>query len=398
MQNPDLFLLLMAIAAFPVAAQVATTPTTGSGGQTSVQANPSLGSGGGAMSADVARAVYISGKIVIDDGSPVPPNVTVERICGGIAKTVAYADANGRFNFRWSGSSTVLEDASDAGSGPSSKQSSRGFGSSQSAGGANILAADPFGSRMMNCAVRASLAGYTSESIDVFNHRAADDPNIGTIALHRISGVEGSSVSVTAMLAPKPARAAYERGLEALLKNKPKDAAKDFAQAVALYPKYADAWLNLAKLRLAAGSVAEGRQALEHAIDADPKLVPPYLELGLLAAKESKWVDSIRYLDRALELDPVDFPQAWYTDAVANFNLARYDAAEKSARAAIRLDPRRANPRSSYLLGLVLAEKKDYAGAAAELTAFMRIAPNAPDLAAVQERLREIQKLADAQK
>jgi tetratricopeptide (TPR) repeat protein len=250
---------------------------------------------------------------------------------------------------------------------------------------------------MMNCAVRASLAGYRSEEINVFNHRAGDDPDIGSIVLHRVAGVEGSSVSVTSMQAPKPARAAYERGLAALLKNKRKDAAKEFTQAVALYPNYADAWVNLAKLRLAAGAVAEARHALGRAIDADPKLVPPYLELGLLAARESKWNDSARYLDRALELDPIDFPQAWYTDAVANYNLARYDAAEKSARAAVKLDARHANPRAGYLLGLVLAEKKDYAGAAAELKAFIQMAPNAPDLTQVKERLSDIQKLAGAQ-
>ena len=389
--------LAAAIMASPLDAQVATTPTTGSGGQTSVQANPNLGSGGGAKGADVSRPIYISGKIVIDNGSPLPPNVAVERICSGATQTVAYADANGRFGFRWSDNSTVLGDASDAGTGPSPRSNAHGFGSSQSAGGANVFAADPFGSRMMNCAVRASLAGYRSEEINVFNHRAADDPDIGAIALHRIAGVEGSSISITSMQAPKPARAAYERGLAALLKNKPKDAAKEFTQAVTLYPKYADAWVNLAKLRLATGAVAEARQALGRAIDADPKLVPPYLELGLLAARESKWNDSALYLDRALELDPVDFPQAWYTDAVANYNLARYDAAEKSARTAVKLDARHANPRAGYLLGLVLAEKKDYAAAAAELKTFIQMAPNAPDLAQVKERLSDIQKLAGAQ-
>ncbi len=124
----------------------------------------------------------------------------------------------------------------------------------------------------------------------------------------------------------------------------------------------------------------------------------PYLELGLLAAKDGKWEESGRYLDRAVELDPIDFPQAWYADAVANYNLKKYDAAEKSARAAVKLDQRHVNPRSDYLLGLVLVEKKDYAGAAEELTMFMKLAPNAPDLAQVKDRLGQIEKLAGAPK
>ena len=99
-----------------------------------------------------------------------------------------------------------------------------------------------------------------------------------------------------------------------------------------------------------------------------------------------------------MELDPVDFPQAWYTDAVANYNLKRYDAAEKSARAAVKLDPRHANPRSDYLLGLVLAEKKEYASAIEELTLYLKLAPNAPDLAQVKEQLGQLEKLAPAPK
>ncbi len=391
-----LFLLLGAIASVNLAAQVSgggmggTTPTTGSGGQTSVQANPSLGSGGGTRGTDLSRPVYISGSVAMEDGSPVAQNLTIQRVCSGISKTVAYTDPKGRFNFRWDDRNMIVADAADAGSG-SSRNS--GFGSAQSAGGANALAADPFGNRMMNCELRASVAGFSSDTINLFNRRTADNPDVGVIVLHRIAGVEGLSISVTSMMAPKDAKKAYERGLQSLLKSKPDDAAKDFEKAVAIYPKYADAWVNLGKLRLERQSIEPARAALMKAMESDPKLVAPYVELGLLAAKDAKWQESGKYLDRAVELDPVDFPQAWYADAVANYNIKNYDAAEKSARAAVKLDPRHANPRSDYLLGLVLAEKKDYAGAAAELTAFLKLAPNAPDLAQVKEKLGQLEKL-----
>jgi tetratricopeptide (TPR) repeat protein len=399
MRNSAVFLLLGALTTVNLTAQVSatgmggTTPTTGSGGQTSVQANPSLGSGGGARGADVSRPIYLSGKVVIEDGSAGSQNVAIQRVCSGISKVVAYTDSKGRFNFRWGDRNIIVSDASEAGSGSSRNSGSGGFGSSQSAGGGNILATDPFGSRMMNCELRANVAGFTSESINLFNRRTIDNPDVGVIILHRIAGVEGSSISVTSMMAPKDAKKAYEHGLQSLLKNKPDDAAKDFEKAVAVYPKYADAWVNLAKLRMEQESIEPARTALLKAMESDPKLVTPYVELGLLAAKGAKWEESGKYLDRAVELDPVDFPQAWYADAVAHYNTKNYEAAEKSARAAVKLDPRHGNPRSNYLLGLVLAEKKDYAGAAAELTAFMKLAPNAPDLAQVQDKLAQIEKL-----
>ncbi len=117
MWNLALFLLLIAVTAVPLTAQVGGTPTTGSGGQTSIQANPSLGSGGGAKGTDVSRPIYISGKVVMDDGSAVLQNITIERVCSGISKTVAYTDSNGRFNFRWGDGNMIVADASDAGSG-----------------------------------------------------------------------------------------------------------------------------------------------------------------------------------------------------------------------------------------------------------------------------------------
>ena len=50
---------------------------------------------------------------------------------------------------------------------------------------------------MMNCELRASVAGFTSDTINLFNRRTADNPDVGTIVLHRIAGVEGASISLT---------------------------------------------------------------------------------------------------------------------------------------------------------------------------------------------------------
>lgn len=395
MKNPVLFLLLGAIAAAHLAAQGMGTPTTGNGGQTSVQANPNLGSGGGARGMDSSRPVNISGRVAMQDGSAILQDISIQRVCSGMAKTVAYTDSKGHFSFQWGDRNAIVTDAADAGSGPGPSRSSStsGYGGAQSAGGANALAVDPFGSRMMNCELRASVAGYTSDTINLFNRRAGDSPDVGTLMLHRIAGVEGSSVSVTSMMAPKEAKKAYEHGLQSILKSKSSDASKDFEKAVALYPKYADAWVNLGKLRIEQQQIEPARTALLKAIEADPKLVTPYVELGLLAAKSTNWQDSGKYLDRAVELDPVDYPQAWYADAVANYNLKKYDAAEKSARAAVKLDPRHANPRSDYLLGLVLAEKQNYPAAVEELTTYLKLAPNAPDLAQVKDQIGQLEKL-----
>ncbi|MDP9170911.1 MAG: tetratricopeptide repeat protein, partial [Acidobacteriota bacterium] len=145
-------------------------------------------------------------------------------------------------------------------------------------------------------------------------------------------------------------------------------------------------------------SYEPAREALLKAIEVDPKLVSPYVELGFLAAQEQKWEASSQFFERALRLDPIDFPQAWYASAVANYNLKHYDAAEKSAREAVKLDPKHANPRTEYLLGLVLIEKHDYPAAATELRAYLQQSPNGADVASVKNRLGELEKVLQTQK
>ena len=286
----------------------------------------------------------------------------------------------------------MVTDASESGFGMRNSAPSGGFGGAQSAGGSSGLGNDPFGNQMMNCELRAELAGYQSTTANLFNRTSMDNPDVGSIMLHRMGNVEGTSISATSYLAPKDAKKAYERGLQSLLKNKPDEAAKDFEKAVAAYPKYADAWSNLGKVRIQQKSFEPARDALLKAIESDSKLVSPYVELGMLAAQEQKWADSSQYLDRAMKLDPIDFPQAWYVDAVANYNLKKYDVAEKSAREAVKLDPKHVNPRADYLLGLVLAEKRDYDGAAAQLKRYIEHSPNAPDLEAVKNQLGQLEK------
>lgn len=84
-----LFLLLLGtLAPVQLRAQVGGgiggTPTAGIGGQTSTQAKPSLANGG--SRSDTSKAVYVSGRVVTEDGSPLTQNVSMERLSGGSEK------------------------------------------------------------------------------------------------------------------------------------------------------------------------------------------------------------------------------------------------------------------------------------------------------------------------
>ncbi len=105
---------------------------------------------------------------------------------------------------------------------------------------------------LQTCDLRAVLAGFRSDLISLSGRRYMDNPDVGTMILHRLANVEGFTTSATSAMAPKDARKAYDKGLEDQKKNKPDDAQKEFQKAVEVYPKYASAWYEL-------GRVYEGR-------------------------------------------------------------------------------------------------------------------------------------------
>ena len=102
-------------------------------------------------------------------------------------------------------------------------------------------------------------------------------------------------------------------------------------------------------------------------------------ETAITSLQEGKWQDAADSSERVLEADSAGYPSAYYLNAMANLRVGNLDAAEKSAREAIRLDNEHRNPRTGYVLGLVLAEKQEYGQAVDLLNAYLRAAPNAPD-------------------
>jgi tetratricopeptide (TPR) repeat protein len=251
---------------------------------------------------------------------------------------------------------------------------------------------------LAGCELRASVVGFRSDRISLSGHRALDNSDVGTIFLHRLANVEGTSVSATALNAPKDAVKAYEKGVQSLHKMKLDDAAKELGKAVQIDPKYANAWLDLGRVQLQRNMPDAARESFKKATDADAKLVDPWVELGILASESANWPDAAQYLDRALKLDPVDYPQLWYADAVAGYNVKNLDVAERSAREALKADPEHRNPKADQLLGNVLLQKRQYPEAAEELRAYLKFSPNAADLDQVKTQLAQIDAMANEPK
>jgi tetratricopeptide (TPR) repeat protein len=246
--------------------------------------------------------------------------------------------------------------------------------------------------RFSNCDIRANLAGYRSQSISLSTRRAMDTPDIGVIVLHRLGADEGTTVSMISLAAPKDARRAFEKGLAATKKNSAVEAEKDFRRAIDLYPKYAAAWTELGKIQASRNELVDARQSFDRAIEADPKFLDPFLQIALLAMQAKKWQELAEVTDRAMRLDPFELPQIYLFNAVANYNIRNIDAAERSVRAAAKLDTLQQFAEISYLQALILIQRRDYPAAAERLRNYLKLAPGAADAPMAREQLMRLDK------
>jgi len=339
------------------------------------------------------QPIFISGRVMLEDGTAPPESVVMERVCNGQAHSEAYTDSKGFFGFELGRRNNgMMRDASEDPNSDPFARSGGDFG--MPAGGRSSMPTFIGGtdSRFMGCELRARLAGYRSQVVSLAMRRPLDNPDVGIILLHRLTPNEGGTVSAVSLAAPKDAKKAYEKGLDSLKKKKTDEALKNFEKAVEVYPKYATAWYELGKVRSAAGNKEGAHTSFESAIQADPKYVAPYIELALLEVQAQKWQEAADITEKAVKLDPFDYPQAHFYNAVANYNLKNAEAAEKSALQAEKLDTRHAMPQTLHLLGLLLAQKQDYKGAADRLRTYLKFAPPTADVTNVKAQLEQVEK------
>lgn len=343
------------------------------------------------------QPIFLSGKVMMADGTPPPEPVTIERVCSsGSPRPEGYTDSKGRFSFALGQNQGMFNDASVSSSerDPFSSNSggfggaNRGMGGGGMGGGSSRQMLER---ELMGCELHAKLAGYRAQPVQLAGRRSLDNPDVGTIILHRLANVEGLTTSMTTMTAPKDAKKAYDKGRELMKKNKLADAQKELDKAVTLHPKFAAAWYELGRLRAAGNQGPEAREAFLKSIEADAKYVHPYLPLANMAVGQQKWEEAADFSGKLIKLNPVDYPVAFLLNGIANYNLKKYEEAEKSATEAVKLDPQHRLPKAHHLLGALLAEKGEFAPAAAQLRDYLKFAPTAGDAEGVKKMLGDIE-------
>jgi tetratricopeptide (TPR) repeat protein len=342
--------------------------------------------------------VFISGKVILEDGMPPPYGTIIERYCGASIIRETTVDLTGHFNFQVGDKNRigqVFPDASQSmGQDPLYREAAETIPEDTKAFADLLSFAEA--SKIFGCELKAQLAGYQSTRISLTGGGLKGLIDVGTLVLYPNARVRGRSVSATNLLAPKAARKILGNAKKALEEEGSKAAEKFIKKALEIYPQYAEAWVALGDVYEDQNLNSEARDAYNKAIELDRLYLSPYIGLARLSAKEDKWQDVVNNTDQVLSLDPIDVPEGYFLNALAYYNLNKLDRAEKSALRGRQMDLDNRIPRINLILANILVRKNDNAGAVAALKAYLKAAPNAPDISFVRARIQENEKLARA--
>jgi tetratricopeptide (TPR) repeat protein len=332
------------------------------------------------------QPTFIAGKVMLDGGGTLPEPVAIERLCNGTVRREGYTDFKGHFQFQL-GANFGFQDASENDPRFSPGATQRPAGQSGNRSPMNLT----------GCEFRAVLAGFQSSTVMLRSVGDSFQTDLGTIILKRMGEGKGSTVSVTSMAAPKDAKHEFEKGRKALAEDKFDEAVKDLDKATQKYPQFAAAWSLLGDIHQQHDQLDQASEEYQKAMAADPQFVNPLYGLALIAAQRKKWQEVADYSAQAITLNAFAFPSAYFFNAAANYNVAKFDVAEQTARK-YKASGDKKHPEVSLLLGSILARKEDYAGAAQQLRDYLAEVPMAPNAAELQTKITQYDQLSVAKK
>jgi tetratricopeptide (TPR) repeat protein len=247
---------------------------------------------------------------------------------------------------------------------------------------------DPFNSR--KCVIQATHAGYTSTRIDI---SALDGATSAVTVLNTIvltnAVANPYSITVGESGVPSKAGSAWKAAMKALDERNLPEAVVQLNAAVAAAPKFAVGWHALGVVQESQDKMPEARDAYQHAIDADPKMLSAYMALTRASLRAKDWEGAAKTADGMIKIDAKKvYPEIYLHQAVARYQLKDLDGAAASALEAIKLKI----PRAEYVLGRTLEAKGNAAGAREHISKYLEEDKDAPDAGTIRAHLENIGK------
>jgi len=201
---------------------------------------------------------------------------------------------------------------------------------------------------------------------------------------------KGDVVSAADLSIPAPAKKEFDAGQKLLQdKHDVRGSIGHFRKATELYSSFTQAYVLLGLAYLQDQKLKESQAALEQAVRLDPRSGAGYLTLGACLNQQKDYASAEKALNRGLELEP-ESSEGQYELAKNYWAQRRWQEAEPHALKAETLRPNIAGVH--VVMGNILLQKRDNAGALKEFNEYLRLDPKGSMSDAVRAMVSKLEK------
>lgn len=189
---------------------------------------------------------------------------------------------------------------------------------------------------------------------------------------------------------PEPALKAYQKGVDASLKNDNAAAAEQLQQALTIHPNFGLAQNELGMVYLKQGDF---EKAISNFVAAEknlPASATPFLNHGIALVEQKKFSDAKKPLQEALKRNAKLGSAQMYL-GIAAIGLKELPEAEAAFLKAVKIGGDSV-ARAHYYLGGIYWNRKENKKAVEELETYLKMRPNAPDAERLKKTIDDLRK------
>ena len=232
-----------------------------------------------------------------------------------------------------------------------------------------------------------------SQSVDIIQFRGSPAQTYTlNIRLEFIDRTEAKPAVVNAELAnvPKKALTHYNTGIELGNKNDREGAIAEFKLAIAEHPTFTHAFNELGVQYLKLGKLEDADAAFQGALKIQPESFPALINRGIANVMMKRYGEAVPILRKALKSHEQSAVGHYFLgQALANLGL--FDDAEKELLKALELGKEEMKE-AHRILAIIYSSRGAKQKAVNELEAYLKLAPNTPDLEKIKDQIRKLKE------
>jgi tetratricopeptide (TPR) repeat protein len=221
--------------------------------------------------------------------------------------------------------------------------------------------------------------------------------DIGMVS-RRSSSIFGPINSTTGVVfhqdVPEGAKKEYEQGIKNLDKGTFDVAAESFKRAIELFPDYYDALERLGSEYASRDDAKSAVPLLTHAVEINRDGWRGFYFLGIAQYKTNQPTESIKSLERAIELNPTaPSPPMWLGMVLATNPTMRAEAIQ-SLEKAVKLSKDPLPGQAYYYLGGLYLKNNQYKEAADAFQTLLKVSPEIGEKEKIKSMIAELRQKA----